>query len=534
MVVRSTNIPVVLTTSYYGNAVWYLDQHRHYNGASYPTGYTITNGTVPVRTETINSVSTQKTPRIKYVVWRPRKSFFLSAPLRPTLHLSRLPTFHPPRRSPLKRSPRAMRRYEKVYAEKLARARKLFEVKLQSAMARRRSQLKKFELAMAKYHKRLQQYNVLKQLHQYGKPHRRRIVSPGDRPWTSYNRIRESDTGFYHDTELITFGRKATLCNHGIAKTVSTTGVCDWPMYRTVTKGTAYASPPTFPSAVRASALASAEAQATSRLHEMTKDAHAHIGCMLAERAQTISMLSGTVKALESFLTGKRSLLKLLSSGKEGSAEVANATLAFQFGVKPLLNDVYQAAQGLSQVLNGPKPTMKVKGHACSSDSSSVTSYSNEGNSVETTVYTVSVKVSYTMEFSTDNRVLSGLSQWGLVNPAEIAWELIPWSFAVDWIYPIGGWISSLTSDAGLSLVRGVKVVTITETTKTSIRHSGIRFGGASKIYQMNGFSSRTYVKETKTRTPVSFPDYVLRAKNPFSLNHLVDSIALLRQRMHF
>jgi hypothetical protein len=31
----------------------------------------------------------------------------------------------------------------------------------------------------------------------------------------------------------------------------------------------------------------------------------------------------------------------------------------------------------------------------------------------------------------------------GLVNPAEIAWEVVPYSFVVDWFLPIGSYISA-------------------------------------------------------------------------------------------
>jgi hypothetical protein len=31
----------------------------------------------------------------------------------------------------------------------------------------------------------------------------------------------------------------------------------------------------------------------------------------------------------------------------------------------------------------------------------------------------------------------------GLANPASIAWEFMPWSFAVDWAIPIGSWIEA-------------------------------------------------------------------------------------------
>lgn len=50
---------------------------------------------------------------------------------------------------------------------------------------------------------------------------------------------------------------------------------------------------------------------------------------------------------------------------------------------------------------------------------------------------------------------LRTLNQLGLVNPASLAWELIPWSFVVDWFIPIGPLLSVLTAPAGLIFISG-------------------------------------------------------------------------------
>jgi hypothetical protein len=43
----------------------------------------------------------------------------------------------------------------------------------------------------------------------------------------------------------------------------------------------------------------------------------------------------------------------------------------------------------------------------------------------------------------------------GFVNPAVIAWELVPFSFVVDWFVPVGNFLSQWTDFVGLSLQNG-------------------------------------------------------------------------------
>ena len=43
-------------------------------------------------------------------------------------------------------------------------------------------------------------------------------------------------------------------------------------------------------------------------------------------------------------------------------------------------------------------------------------------------------------------------NQLGLVNPASVAWELIPFSFLVDWFLPVGKFLESYTDTVGMQL----------------------------------------------------------------------------------
>lgn len=127
------------------------------------------------------------------------------------------------------------------------------------------------------------------------------------------------------------------------------------------------------------------------------------------------------------------------------------------------------------------------------------------------------------LTYEVDNSGYAIASRVGLINPAEVAWEVVPWSFVVDWVAPVGDWLGAMTADTGLKFIsgtgsRGVKY-TYTGRTKVDgtayyasgdIRCSGSSHSGGRGIY---------------TQTPI--PSLYL--KNPLSTTHVVNTVALIR-----
>jgi len=61
------------------------------------------------------------------------------------------------------------------------------------------------------------------------------------------------------------------------------------------------------------------------------------------------------------------------------------------------------------------------------------------------------------IEYEVDDTRLANLDDWGITNPALLAWELVPYSFVVDWFYPVGDWLSQVGYSLGLYFVRGMR-----------------------------------------------------------------------------
>jgi len=157
-------------------------------------------------------------------------------------------------------------------------------------------------------------------------------------------------------------------------------------------------------------------------------------------------------KAMRKYLT--RSYHDLLKHGV--SRKIAEKYLEYIYGFKPLMNDIY-----------GIIAVMKERGNK-------TLLLSGEGTSVQQCqpvaapyngVNTWSELVEITEEATVhckiwgridpDSAGLRTLNSLGLLNPISLTWELIPWSFVVDWFLPIGSVLQALTAPAGLIFVDG-------------------------------------------------------------------------------
>lgn len=59
------------------------------------------------------------------------------------------------------------------------------------------------------------------------------------------------------------------------------------------------------------------------------------------------------------------------------------------------------------------------------------------------------------VRYRVDSSRLANAQDWGIINPINLAWELLPFSFVVDWFLPVGDWLSNLDYSLGLSFEDG-------------------------------------------------------------------------------
>jgi hypothetical protein len=108
-----------------------------------------------------------------------------------------------------------------------------------------------------------------------------------------------------------------------------------------------------------------------------------------------------------------------------------------------------------------------------------------------------------------------------------VAWERVPFSFVADWFLPVGNWLNTLDAMLGYTDIW----------TSTSIRCkadwsvSGKGYSLPSTRYVTASYSgARKYASLTRSVSNGLVIPRIPRVKNPASLLHMSNAIALLGQ----
>lgn len=200
------------------------------------------------------------------------------------------------------------------------------------------------------------------------------------------------------------------------------------------------------------------------RARNNLKSSKINLGIAFAERKRTAKLVGDTATRLaKSYRQLRRgevrnamNTLGIASSKREPrGSNVPAKWLEMQYGWKPMLSDVYGACSALSKRRKDDW-SVTAKGRAKSVE---VLLFQNklgdnphfyDGANVVTRIE----RGAYTrIDAQPSNEVLISLSALGLTNPLLIAWELVPYSFVVDWFLPVGDWLSSLDATLGFQIV---------------------------------------------------------------------------------
>lgn len=128
-----------------------------------------------------------------------------------------------------------------------------------------------------------------------------------------------------------------------------------------------------------------------------------------------------------------------ISIGKE----IGDRWLEYQYGWKPLLNSIYGAAdESLRVVLNKIQNFRATVRLPMSEPAGQwIHEIYIPGEDRYNVIRKQSCDISIEMEVPSWDP-----ARWSSLNPASIAWELMPYSFVVDWVYDIGGCLRRMES----------------------------------------------------------------------------------------
>ncbi len=129
------------------------------------------------------------------------------------------------------------------------------------------------------------------------------------------------------------------------------------------------------------------------------------------------------------------------------------------------------------------------------------------------------------LDFTPGNAFLTSASRLGMTNPLEVAWELVPYSFVVDWFVPVGNYLGALDATAGLQFLSGSR------TEYQSVKH--VITPGPPTLSFLGGNFERTHKRISVRRYVYSSPPFPTPPglnKSPLNLRRMTNGLSLLAQ----
>lgn len=212
----------------------------------------------------------------------------------------------------------------------------------------------------------------------------------------------------------------------------------------------------------RAQAVAASEAR--SSFASRAKSGYAgSLGVSIASATQSMDMLRGSAKTLVGILgsvdrfyrastrKSKQRRAQLRRLVNRGAAPTAGLVLEGFFGWAPLFQDFYTSMQTLSNPW--PPGWISVrKSYQVDKYEPLIVVSTPTVNEFYNRRYRASGSVTFSAGVVVTNPNLWLGNKLGLINPASVAWDVIPWSFLAGMVVNVGQLLGSLTDLAGLSL----------------------------------------------------------------------------------
>lgn len=174
--------------------------------------------------------------------------------------------------------------------------------------------------------------------------------------------------------------------------------------------------------------------------------------------AETLVMLAEGKKTILSMVYIFKRLLKILRAAKRlrlqtlrrelSAKEIANRWMELRYSLRPLVYDVSGVLDAIATKPKNNRMTFRgTEESSASTSDTSVVNYSQtwqEFTRESTRTIHCRAGVLASMEAATKFNI------WGGDQLLEGAWELVPFSFVVDWFFNIGKFIASWTPEAGV------------------------------------------------------------------------------------
>lgn len=245
-----------------------------------------------------------------------------------------------------------------------------------------------------------------------------------------------------------------------------------------------------------------------------------------AEGKQTVSLVTNTCNTLAQSLLHLRHgnlAAAMRRLGIDGGShlqpvrarDVGRVWLELQYGWKPLLSDVAEAASAFSALSDPPR---------VSRITVSQTHKRTYNGSLSPSNYTANGPLRATERITCElSESLSAPRSLGLLDPLSVAWELMPYSFVVDWFIPIGSYLENLNTIPSLT---GRFMTSRFLSYKNTLSNTG------SVGYYVGATGRSSHIRFSRTISsslPVQRPSFKPLDK-ALSPSHIWNGLALLQQ----
>lgn len=209
--------------------------------------------------------------------------------------------------------------------------------------------------------------------------------------------------------------------------------------------------------------------------------------------------------------------------------------LTFQFAVKPLMTDLVSAVEAFDYWKNARQVPMRVTVKKGASNEWQETvqrnsvQYGNRNGYVnEEFRVLISAGCHYSGIFEmlpSDDRTLA---QLGLNNPFSVAWELVPFSWLVDYGLGVGNWIKSMTSLDHMTWIEGSVSKVVRMTSPDGVVHVSPAGSQTLAVYGEGKLllNCGRFQREVLQHTPL--PGAMPVPKKELGLNQLANALSAL------
>jgi len=269
------------------------------------------------------------------------------------------------------------------------------------------------------------------------------------------------------------------------------------------------------------------EGPAYSRFLGKVRDERANLAVDIAEGRQTYKMVASAMDTIVGYA-------KKIPVGPV--SVMANAWLAYKYGWLPAFQTIYGVANFTKTNLLQRQITssyVKQTNHGG-------LSHVNQGRTIVTPSGYTTQKIRYGARLVLRNPGMYDVQRLTSLNPAVIAWELVPFSFVFDWFYDVGGFLAD--SETVLSMGHNLHYGYKTYSRRTELLHEweSTTFG-----YQMPPTGNSQAYRVISARAGSRFKSYDRQPISSFSLpyaptvqadlgaSRIISGAALLHQLFH-